>query len=72
MTRLSVAAVVMALDIVQKGVDWSAKWHGVCPLCGKKKCKVYRTMEWEGSTLTRYHKCKCGHTFKSLQVEVGE
>jgi glycerol-3-phosphate cytidylyltransferase-like family protein len=70
--RVSAAAIAVALDIVQSGVDWSPRFGGVCPRCQKRKCEVTRTMKWEGGTRTRYHRCKCGHTFKSLQTGGGD
>jgi DNA-directed RNA polymerase subunit M/transcription elongation factor TFIIS len=69
MAAPSVIAVAIALDIVQNGVDWSPRWGGKCPKCGKKKCEVTRTMKWEGKGRTRYHRCKCGFMFKSLELE---
>jgi hypothetical protein len=70
MASCSPAAVALVLGVIRNGVDWSSRDGGVCPACGKKRCKVTRTMRWEGATRTRYHACdKCGATFKSLEVE---
>jgi len=72
MVSCSLAAVALVLGVIRKGVDWSSRDGGVCPACGKKRCKVTRTMRWEGATRIRYHICtndKCKATFKSLEVE---
>lgn len=64
---VSAAAIAVAIDLVRHGVDWSARDGGVCPACGKIRCKITRTMPWEGTTRTRYHRCeKCELRFKSL------
>lgn len=38
-------------------------WRPVrCPLCNSKKCPVYKS-----APPVRYHKCECGHDFKSIE-----
>jgi DNA-directed RNA polymerase subunit RPC12/RpoP len=38
-----------------------------CPQCNAPNPPVVRTMR-EGETTVRYHKCKCGHPFKSAET----
>lgn len=65
MSGAQIRRVVAALSM--RGVDFNRKHGGVCPLCGKKKAKIVRSMAWEGETRERYHKCKCGFSFKSIE-----
>lgn len=55
--------------LAMRGVDFKSKQGGVCPLCKKPKAKIVRTMAWEGETRERYHKCRCGFNFKSIESE---
>lgn len=66
---ISPAAAAVVLGLVNQGATYSAKDGGVCPVCGRKKCKVYRVMPWRGGVRERYHKCSCGNTFKSVQED---
>ena len=67
---VSAAAMAVAIGIVRNGVDWSSKHGGVCPRCAHKRCKVTRSMPWDGDTRVRYHACqKCGTVFKSLETD---
>lgn len=51
-------------------VDYSARRGGVCPICGKVKCRVTNTAPWCGSVRERFHKCLvCGLRFKSVEVD---
>lgn len=74
---MSTAAVAAALAKASEGVDYTARDGAVCPVCGSKKLKVYKTMPWEGAARTRYHHCKnrrcvlhkLGLSVKSIQVD---
>jgi len=66
---VSRAAVAVAIEIVSHGVDWSPVHGGVCPCCGRKKCRVVTVRPWQDGLRLRYHACKCGHRFKSLQED---
>ncbi len=66
---ISLAAAAVVVEIMTRGATYSAKDGGVCPVCERKKCRIVRTMEWVGNVRERYHKCLCGNTFKSVQVE---
>ncbi len=51
-------------------VDWSARFGGICPLCGQKKCSVKTVGRWSGPVRERYHICQqCKHSFKSVEVD---
>ncbi|MCE5335583.1 MAG: hypothetical protein LLG06_13445 [Desulfobacteraceae bacterium] len=52
----------------QKGVDFNPRTGATCPICRTERAEVTRTMPWGGSLRIRYHKCKCGWTFKSMEV----
>lgn len=51
----------------RKAVDWDAQYGGVCPVCGQRACRVTSTRPWSGAARERMHRCRCGHTFKSVQ-----
>lgn len=68
MTPVNLARAQAALaELRAHGVDYSPRDGGVCPLCGKKKCHICRTLPWEGEYRFRYHRCACGFRFKSVE-----
>ena len=62
------ARVIVA--IMNRGVTFSPRLGGVCPLCGTPRAPIRRTMPWEGSLRERYHQCPdCGFNFKSIEED---
>lgn len=68
--------VVAAITKAREGVAYTAKDGAVCPVCGAKRLRAYKTMAWSGNVRIRYHKCvnpecvlcELGEGVKSLQV----
>ena len=75
-TNKMFALVSKAREKAAAGVDYSSRTGALCPFCGKK-AKIYRTTPWDGTTRTRYHRCrntKCliaslGITIKSVEED---
>lgn len=71
------SAVVTAMAKAREGVDFSPRTGATCPVCGRKKLRVVRTMPWDGAVLIRYHRCtnpvcvlcRLGQNVKSIQSE---
>jgi hypothetical protein len=55
-----------------EGVTYSPRFGGICPECGAVKAPTPTTRPWEGVCKIRYHKCKCGCRFKSIETDYTE
>ncbi len=51
-------------------VNYHNRFGGICPECGEKNCDITRTLPWLSEQRLRYHKCKCGKTFSSIEEEM--
>lgn len=51
------------------GVFWSNRFGGICPACGRVRARVTSSPPWEGACKVRFHVCRCGHHFKSVERE---
>jgi hypothetical protein len=57
------------VEVECDGVDYSPKYYaGKCPRCGEL-VKAHTTKPFEGRWRTRYHRCECGKSFKSLEQD---
>lgn len=43
---------------------------GICPDCGKQNCIITRSVPWFAGEKLRYHKCRCGKSFSSIENEL--
>ncbi|MEG6507181.1 hypothetical protein [Nitratidesulfovibrio sp. 1201_IL3209] len=46
---------------------WGAMHLGEYSVCGQRSCRVTSLRPWSDAARERMHKCRCGHTFKSVQ-----
>ena len=55
------AEVLAVIDEVRAkadaGVDYSARWGAVCPVCGKARMQTVTSRPWKNGIKIRYHKC---------------
>lgn len=51
------AAIALAVQQAQAGVDYSPKTGATCPCCGATNLRVRNTMAWSGSMRVRFHLC---------------
>ena len=56
MRNAAVARIVLARRAAESGVDYSPRRGARCPWCGGR-CRIYRTMRWDGPVRVRYHRC---------------
>lgn len=51
------------------GVDWSARYGAMCPVCGVYTKESYKHTPWKAGYKERYHVCpnpECRRRFKSI------
>lgn len=53
----------------KNGVDYSAQYGVICPNCGKMKVSAYHREPWLNGRKVRYHRCMCGWSGSSLQID---
>ncbi len=71
-----VRKLVLSLERVTAGVDYTARRGAVCPWCGLKS-RITVTRPWEDKTRIRYHRCENGEcpistlniNIKSIEVD---
>ena len=62
-----------------EGIDYSVKYGGVCPICGKDHMPVVTSRPWNENIKFRFHKCnnnecilcRMGVSIKSVQLDNG-
>lgn len=63
-----IAIIKLAMEQKAVGVDYFPKIGAACPVCGRKRCRPYKTMKPESKTQIRYHICPvCSARFRSVQ-----
>jgi hypothetical protein len=70
MNRAVFGKVAKAKELAENGVDFSPRHGARCPWC-ESKCRIYRTMPWDGNVRVRYHRCeRSGCVIASLRVSI--
>ena len=58
------------LDDTPKPGEYRPRASATCPNCKGKQTKVMKTMPESRRLIVRYHRCDCGHTFKTTEKSV--